>query len=188
MREVAERLGVGRAEIGAQGALALALLTSYFLLPTYQLTSTIYFQSVNGLGLEIDFMGHRTHLLLASSLASATMFAISGLAPIFWRSKYSLYLSTLAASLGTSLTFSTLVFRERYFSYNGFSILPTVDGAFYVRVPLTQELGPPLYLSAVLLGLTVMNSWTGGRWIPWGKEPLIDRVVSQVVRGISLTR
>jgi len=172
-----------RTEILVQVGLSFVLMVLYVLIPVYSLSSSLYSQQLTALGLTVKFLGSSSFLLLPSGLVALTMFGVSAVIPLIWKSRYGVYLSAVAVSLGTSLLLTTLILRERFFFYSGYSVLPTDDGAFYIRIPFQENLGVPIYLSFALLALSALNAGTNATWLPQGRKTLIERAVTLAKNG-----
>lgn len=171
-----------RREIQLPMVLSVSLAIVWFFVPAISYKSSVYSLDIMGFGFSVSFLNLRNVIYSALPLASLGYALVGGALPVVWRTKYSLYLSSLSFALSGSMMLTSLIYVERYMHYAGYSLLPSPTGYFFIYSPVEINVGPPTFLVFTLLGLSLMNSWKGASWM--GRRlTLFERTVRDLERG-----
>lgn len=171
-----------RKEILLPLVLSVFLVVLWFLVPAISLKSSIYSLDIMGFGFSVRFLSLRNVIYSPLPLASLGYALAGGVLPILWKSRYSLYLSSLSFALSGSMMLTSVIYVERYMHYSGYSLLPSPTGYFFIYSPVEINVGLPPFLIVTLLGISLMNSWKGPLWMG-EKETLLEGTMKSLERG-----
>ncbi len=180
-----------RIEVIIQLLIALSFTITWFLAPLWSLKSNIYSQDLTPLGFSITFLNHRYFLFIPNTITALTYIVVSAVIPLIWRgSRYSLYLSLFALSLGIMLIITALIFQSRYLFYGGYSILSTATGYMYIKIPYKTYFNVPLYLLIILFIVTTVNAVTRARWIRMRRLTIIEEalIIARISNPVNAVR
>ncbi|EZQ11277.1 hypothetical protein CM19_01895 [Candidatus Acidianus copahuensis] len=173
-----------RYEVLISSFFGFSLLVTWIFYPVIFNYSTIYSQYLTFLGLKVTFMGSTTFIFLPLTLATGIFALFSSIIPLIWRkSRYSLYLSGISSILTLAMLISSYIYVLRYFHYSGYSVVPTFNGYFYMRTPITPGFGLPFFLLFPFLIFSVLNSATRARWLPYQRLTLLEKVYKDIMEG-----
>ncbi|AWR97947.1 hypothetical protein DFR86_10645 [Acidianus sulfidivorans JP7] len=173
-----------RAEVLIFDIVLIASILLWLFIPVYELKSIDYEQMITPLGFQIDFFRASYLLMSPLPILAIFFFIVSAALPLLWKSsRYSLYASTVSAGFGIVMIINSIIFDARYLHYYGYSILPTSDGSFYIFFPSITSFEFPFYFFIASTGLSVLNSVTRSRWIPYGRLTLIDKLKTELGKG-----
>lgn len=164
--------------------LMFAAIISWIFLPIFEINSINYVQAITPLGFVITFFGAKSLFISPLTITSIVFFIFSAILPLVWRSsRYSLYTSTVSAFFGVIMIVNAFIFQERYLHFYGYSVVPTSNGAFYIQFPSSTVYNPPLYLLISSSALSLVNSLTRARWLPYRRLTLLEKLNSELQRG-----
>ncbi|AEB95137.1 hypothetical protein [Metallosphaera cuprina] len=179
-------------EVITSGAVTLAGLILWLFLPVFQIKGINYDLSITPIGFKTVLFNQSYILISPLTITALVFFALSAIIPFIWTStRYSLYLSLASSLLGVAMIVNSFIFQERYLHFNGYSVLPTETGYFYISFPLSSTYNLPLFLLFIGAGFSMVNAITKARWLPVRRLSLIEKMNfklknNELIKGLSL--
>ncbi|AHC52426.1 hypothetical protein SUSAZ_02085 [Sulfolobus acidocaldarius SUSAZ] len=115
--------------------------------------------------MSVSFYNVNYTIIIPSMVTTILFVALSGIVPLFWKSRYSLYTSFAFSVLSISMLVVTYIWVSRYFLVNNYLVVPTENGIFYQLSSYNLTLGLSSYLLFVNAYFDGMDAISRSTWL-----------------------